>query len=142
MDDSLCKNTNVMKKVYTFMIVLLTLTYCLNTHAQNEKPKMGFQSSNENIYGTWSSWDGSSILYMNYGDVDTFVRVSHTEDGKETATGQFTIEEEYLYVQKENEEYRLMFFLKGMQMVVMKPDSAGGAGEAWLFTKVSDYALN
>jgi hypothetical protein len=80
---------------------------------------------------------------MNYGDsADTFVRVSHTEDGKETSTGRFTIEEEYLYVQKENEEYRLMFFLKGMQMVVMKPDSAGGAGQAWLFRKVSDYALN
>lgn len=126
-----------MKKLL-LLVVCVFFTY--TTFGQT--PKMGFQSSNENIYGTWSSWDGGSILYMNYGDVDTFVRISHTEDGKETASGQFTIEEEYLYVQKEDEEYRLMFFLKGMQMVVMKPDSAGGAGQAWLFTKVSDYSLN
>ena len=126
-----------MKKLL-LLVVCVFFTY--TTFGQT--PKMGFQSSNENIYGTWSSWDGSSILYMNYGETDTFVRISHTEDGKETATGKFTIEEEYLYVQKENEEYRLMFFLKGMQMVVMKPDSAGGAGQAWLFTKVSDYSLN
>lgn len=126
-----------MKKLL-LLVVCVFFTY--TTFGQ--PPKMGFQSSNENIYGTWSSWDGSSILYMNYGETDTFIRISHTEDGKETATGKFTIEEEYLYVQKENEEYRLMFFLKGMQMVVMKPDSAGGAGQAWLFTKVSDYSLN
>ena len=34
---------------------------------------------------------------------------------------------------------RLLFYLKGTQMIVMKPDNAGGAGQAWLLTKVSNY---
>ena len=37
--------------------------------------------------------------------------------------------------------YNLLFFLKGMQMVVMKPASAQGEAQAWLFRKVSDYGL-
>ena len=62
-----------MKKLL-LLVVCVFFTY--TTFGQ--PPKMGFQSSNENIYGTWSSWDGGSILYMNYGETDTFVRISHT----------------------------------------------------------------
>ena len=43
---------------------------------------------------------------------------------------------------KEDDEYRLLFYLKGMQLIVMKPDSVKGPGQAWLFTKVSDYGLS
>ena len=104
--------------------------------------KLGYASSNENIYGTWSSWDGTTILYMDYKDEgDVFTRISQLPEGREIANGEFIIEEEFLYVQKENDEYRLMFYLKGTQMIVMKPNSAGGAGQAWLLTKVSDYGL-
>jgi len=104
--------------------------------------KLGYASSNENIYGTWSSWDGTTILYMDYQDEgDVFTRISELPEGQEVASGEFAIEEKFLYVQKENDEYRLMFYLKGTQMIVMKPDSAGGVGQAWLFTKVSDYGL-
>ena len=104
--------------------------------------KVGFASSNENIYGTWSSWDGSTVLYMDYQDEgDVFTRISELPEGQEVASGEFAIEEEFLYVQKQDDEYRLMFYLKGTQMIVMKPDSAGGPAKAWLFTKVSDYGL-
>tara|TARA_R100001509_G_C4751783_1_gene176656 strand:- start:143 stop:541 length:399 start_codon:yes stop_codon:yes gene_type:complete len=102
----------------------------------------GFYSSNENIYGTWSAWDGSTTLYMNYNDSgDTFYRISNIDGKREVATGKFTIKGKYLYVEKENEDYNLSFFLKGMQMVVMKPASAQGEAQAWLFRKVSDYGL-
>jgi len=102
----------------------------------------GFYSSNENIYGTWSAWDGSTTLYMNYSDDgDTFYRISNIDGKREVATGKFTIKGKYLYVEKENEDYNLSFFLKGMQMVVMKPASAQGEAQAWLFRKVSDYGL-
>ena len=102
----------------------------------------GFYSSNENIYGTWSAWDGSTTLYMNYSDDgDTFYRISNIGGEREVAIGKFTIKGKYLYVEKENEDYNLSFFLKGMQMVVMKPASAQGEAQAWLFRKVSDYGL-
>ena len=104
--------------------------------------KLGYASTNENIYGTWSSWDGSTVLYMDYQDEgDVFTRISELPEGQEVASGVFIIEEKHLYVQKEDDEYRLMFYLKGTQMIVMKPDSAGGPAQAWLFTKVSDYGL-
>ena len=61
---------------------------------------------------------------------------------EEVAKGNFTLEEKYIYVQKENEEYRLLFYLKGTQLIVMKPNSVSRYGEAWLFTKVSDYGLS
>jgi hypothetical protein len=108
-----------------------------------QEKRIGLGSDNENIYGTWQSWDGSSVLYMNYGeDGDTFLRQSDTPDGKEIAQGKFTLEEKHIYVQKENDEYRLLFYLKGMQLVVHKPDSAIGPGQAWLFRKVSDYGMS
>ena len=124
-----------------FAIVFFLLIGTLNVFAQDKR--IGFASGNENIYGTWQSWDGSDILYMNYSEeVDTFYRISQTENGKQVALGKFTLEEKYIYVQKEDDEYRLLFYLKGMQLIVMKPDSVKGPGQAWLFTKVSDYGLS
>jgi hypothetical protein len=124
-----------------FAIVFFLLIGTLNVFAQDKR--IGFASGNENIYGTWQSWDGSDILYMNYSEeVDTFYRISQTENGKEVALGKFILEEKYIYVQKEDDEYRLLFYLKGMQLIVMKPDSVKGPGQAWLFTKVSDYGLS
>ena len=117
------------------------MMFCATSFAQEKR--IGLGSDNENIYGTWQSWDGNDILYMNYSEeVDTFYRISKTENGKEVALGKFTLEEKYIYVQKEDDEYRLLFYLKGMQLIVMKPDSVKGPGQAWLFTKVSDYGLS
>ena len=127
----------ILKKLYLAIIPLL---FSLGNFSQNNVT--GFYSSNENIYGTWSAWDGSTTLYMNYNDSgDTFYRISNIDGKREVATGKFTIKGKYLYVEKENEDYNLSFFLKGMQMVVMKPESAGGPAQAWLFRKVSDYGL-
>jgi len=124
-------------------IPLVLISILLFNFSFSQEKRTGMASSNENIYGTWQSWDGSDILYMNYSDeVDTFYRISNTENGKEVAIGKFTLEEKYIYVQKENEEYRLLFYLKGMQLIVMKPNSVKGPGQAWLFTKVSDYGLS
>lgn len=127
-----------MKKLFIILLLLVTSTF---TMAQEKR--IGLGTDNENIYGTWQSWDGNDILYMNYSEeVDTFYRISKTENGKEVALGKFTLEEKYIYVQKEDDEYRLLFYLKGMQLIVMKPDSVKGPGQAWLFTKVSDYGLS
>ena len=122
-------------------IVLFTLMGASALFAQtSEDTKLGFDSGNENIYGTWSSWDGDTIIYMDYFEEgDQFLRVTKLDDGREIAKGTFAIEEKHLYVQKEDNEYRLLFYLKGTQMIVMKPDDAGGAGQAWLLTKVSNY---
>jgi len=121
------------------LLTLFTLFVFVTQQAQTA----GMASSNENIYGTWQSWDGTSILYMNYSDEgDTFYRMSDVEDGREVAEGKFTIEDKFLFVEKVNENYKLLFYLKGMQLIVMKPDSAGGVGQAWLFQKVSDYGLS
>jgi hypothetical protein len=121
--------------------LLFTLLFIFCTISFGQNKKVGLASNNEDIYGTWQSWDGSSILYMNYGVDNTFLRQSQTPDGLEVASGKFILEEKYIYVQKENEEYRLLFYLKGIQLIVMKPDSARGPGQAWLFNKVSNYGL-
>jgi hypothetical protein len=110
-----------------------------------QEKRIGLGTDNENIYGTWQSWDGEDILYMNYSEeVDTFYRISKNSTTGESyvSLGKFTLEEKYIYVQKEDDEYRLLFYLKGMQLIVMKPDSVKGPGQAWLFTKVSNYGLS
>ena len=123
-----------------FAIIFFMFIGTISVMAQNKD--VGFYSSNENIYGTWSSWDGSTILYMNYNDNgDTFYRISNIAGEREVAVGKFTVREEFIYVEKADEKYRLSFFLKGMQMVVMKPASALGEAQAWLFRKVSDEGL-
>ena len=128
----------IVKKIPLVLISILLFNFSFS-----QEKRIGLGTDNENIYGTWQSWDGNDILYMNYSEeVDTFYRISNTENGKEVALGKFTLEEKYIYVQKENEDYRLLFYLKGMQLIVMKPDSVKGPGQAWLFTKVSDYGLS
>ena len=123
-----------------FAIIFFMFIGTISVIAQNKD--IGFYSSNENIYGTWSSWDGSTILYMNYNESgDTFYRISNIGGVREVAVGKFTVREEFIYVEKADEKYRLSFFLKGMQMVVMKPASALGEAQAWLFRKVSDEGL-
>ena len=123
-----------------FAIIFFMFIGTISVMAQNKD--VGFYSSNENIYGTWSAWDGSTILYMNYNESgDTFYRISNIGGEREVAVGKFTVREEFIYVEKADEKYRLSFFLKGMQMVVMKPASALGEAQAWLFRKVSDYGL-
>ena len=90
-----------MKKLFIILLLLVTSTF---TMAQEKR--IGLGTDNENIYGTWQSWDGNDILYMNYSEeVDTFYRISKTENGKEVALGKFTLEEKYIYVQKEDDEY-------------------------------------
>ena len=125
-------------------IVLFTLMGIATVYGQEQNNNnIGYATENEDIYGTWSSWDGTTIIYMDYGyenEPDTFTRISKTEDGiTENSTGEFKVEEKYLYVQKVNDSYRLLFYLKGTQMIVMKPHDAGGTGQAWLLTKVSNY---
>ena len=123
-----------------FAIIFFMFIGTISVMAQNKD--VGFYSSNENIYGTWSAWDGSTILYMNYNESgDTFYRISNIGGEREVAVGKFTVREEFIYVEKADEKYRLSFFLKGMQMVVMKPASALGEAQAWLFRKVSDEGL-
>ena len=123
------------------LLFILMLIFCVTSFSQEKR--IGLGTDNENIYGTWKSWDGNDILYMNYSeDADTFYRISNTEDGKQVALGKFKLEEKHIYVQKEDDEYRLLFYLKGMQLIVMKPDSVKGPGQAWLFTKLSDYGLS
>ena len=134
-------NLDTLDKLALVALFIFSLFFINSLSAQEKR--IGLGSDNENIYGTWQSWDGNDILYMNYSEeVDTFYRISKTENGKEVALGKFTLEEKYIYVQKEDDEYRLLFYLKGMQLIVMKPDSVKGPGQAWLFTKVSDYGLS
>jgi len=134
------KKFEVIDYLMIFAIIFFMFIGTISVMGQNKD--MGFYSSNENIYGTWSSWDGSTILYMNYNDNgDTFYRISNIAGEREVAVGKFTVREEFIYVEKADEKYRLSFFLKGMQMVVMKPASALGEAQAWLFRKVSDYGL-
>jgi hypothetical protein len=97
---------------------------------------------NQDIFGTWSSWDGSTILYMNYGVDNTFQRTSKYDGKVEVATGTFEEQGKFLYVQKKDDEYLLMFYLKGNQLIVTKPKSTSEAGQVWLFTRVSYYGLN
>ena len=134
------KKFEIIDYLMIFAIIFFMFIGTISVMAQNKD--IGFYSSNENIYGTWSSWDGSTILYMNYNDNgDTFYRISNIAGEREVAVGKFTVREEFIYVEKADEKYRLSFFLKGMQMVVMKPASALGEAQAWLFRKVSDYGL-
>ena len=97
------KKFDLIDKFAIIALLFFTLMFCATTYSQEKR--IGFGTDNENIYGAWQSWDGSSVLYMNYNeDKDTFYRMSDTPDGREVAKGNFTLEEKYIYVQKENEE--------------------------------------
>jgi len=127
-----------------FALALYTFMFCNSLSAQEKK--VGFDSDNENIYGEWISYDGDHQLFLNYTDEgDTFYRKS--PEG--IHTGDFRVTDKYLMVTKktkqmvdgyvyiEDESYKLMFYLKGMQLIVYKPESETSEGTAWLFRKVS-----
>ena len=100
------RKERVNKDSITFLailaIVLFTLMGVSSLFAQtSENTKIGFDSSNENIYGTWSSWDGATIIYMDYFEEgDKFLRITKLDGSREVAEGTFIIEEKHLYVQK------------------------------------------
>ena len=78
------------------------------------------------------------VMCDGYVSVDYSDNIASEGRGIWDHEGSFTVEDDYLYVQKYNEEYRLLFFLKGMHLIVMKPENEG-PGQAWLFTKRSSY---
>lgn len=115
----------------------LLLTVLLTTVFISQSFSQDLATEGEDIYGTYKSYDGGEILQMIYTHKgpSKFLR---TFDGG-SATGTFELQGKYIYVQKENESYKLFFYLKGLQLVVTKPDSVKGPGQAWLFTKISNY---
>ena len=116
-----------------FALALYTFMFCNSLSAQENR--VGFDSSNENIYGEWVSMDGDHRLFLNYtDDGDTFYR----ESPQGVITGSFRVADKYLMVTKKNESYKLLFYLKGVRLIVVKPESETGEGQAWLFQKLSN----
>ena len=89
---------------------------------------------------------GDHRLFLNYTDNgDT----SYRESPQGVITGDFKVSDKYLMVTKQTKEivdgyvyvkdesYRLMFFLKGVRLIVYKPESETSDGQAWLFQKIS-----
>ena len=119
-------------KVLLFALMLFTFMLCNSINAQ---AKIGMDTSNENIYGEWVSYDGEHQLFLNYTDRgDTFYRKS--PDG--VYTGKFKVADQYLLVTKRRERYKLQFYLRGERLIVVKPESEMSEGTAWLFQKVSN----
>jgi len=129
-----------------FALMLYTFMFCNSINAQDKK-RVGFDSSNENIYGEWISMDGEHQLFLNYTDNgDTFYRKSP----QGVITGKFRVSDKYLmvtkkskveedgYVYMKDESYKLMFYLKGIRLIVIKPESETSEGTAWIFNKVSN----
>jgi len=129
-----------------FALTLYTFMFCTSLNAQDKK-RVGFDSSNENIYGEWISMDGEHKLFLNYTDNgDTFYR----ESPQGVITGKFRVSDKYLmvtkkskevvdgYVYMKDESYKLMFYLKGVRLIVVKPESETSEGDAWLFQKLSN----
>jgi len=129
-----------------FALMLYTFMFCNSINAQDKK-RVGFDSSNENIYGEWISMDGEHQLFLNYTDNgDTFYRKSP----QGIITGKFRVSDKYLmvtkkskveedgYVYMKDESYKLMFYLKGIRLIVIKPESETSEGTAWIFNKVSN----
>ena len=119
-------------KLLLFALVLFTFMFCNSLNAQK---RVGMDTPYENIYGEWLSHDGDHQLFLNYtDDGDTFYRKS--PEG--IHTGDFRVADRFLVVTKKKESYKLEFYLKGMQLIVVKPESEVSEGEAWLFRKVSE----
>ena len=127
------KKLESIDKLLLFALVLYTFMFCNSLNAQERR--MGFDSTNENIYGEWVSYDGEHQLFLNYTDRgDTFYRKS--PDG--VYTGKFKVADQYLLVTKRRERYKLQFYLRGERLIVVKPESEMSEGTAWLFQKVSN----
>ena len=119
-------------KLLLFALVLFTFMFCNSLNAQK---RVGMDTPYENIYGEWLSHDGDHQLFLNYTDKgDTFYRKS--PEG--IHTGNFRVADRFLIVTKKKESYKLEFYLKGMQLIVVKPESEVSEGDAWLFRKVSE----
>ena len=119
-------------KLLLFALVLFTFMFCNSLNAQK---RVGMDTPYENIYGEWLSHDGDHRLFLNYtDDGDTFYRKS--PEG--IHTGDFRVADRFLVVTKKKESYKLEFYLKGMQLIVVKPESETSEGTAWLFRKVSE----
>jgi len=130
-----------MKKVdsikWFLRIALVFFATMLFTTAIVSQNRIG-NPNNSDIYGEWISSDGEHKLYMNYlvkYDLDNFVRIS--PDGVHSGT--FDIDEKFIIIEKSNQEsYKLLFYLEGVRLIVIKPESEISEGEAWLFKKISN----
>jgi hypothetical protein len=127
------KKLELIDKFMIFALIFFSMMFCSSLNAQEKR--VGFDSSNENIYGEWVSMDGENRLFLNYTDRgDTFYR----ESPQGVITGSFRVADKYLMVTKKNESYKLLFYLKGVRLIVVKPESETGEGQAWLFQKLSN----
>ena len=138
------KKLELIDKFMIIALIFFSIMFCSSLNAQEKR--VGYDSDNENIYGEWISMDGDHRLFLNYtDDGDTFYR----ESPQGVITGDFKVSDKYLMVTKQTEEvidgyvyvkeesYKLMFFLKGVRLIVYKPESETSEGQAWLFQKLS-----
>ena len=127
------KNKEWENKLLYIILTLLLLMWGMALSAQEKR--VG-NPNNSDIYGEWVSMDGDQKLWVNYrlGKNNTFLRQSP----QGPVTGEFRIEDKFIVVTREHEAYRLMFYLNGVRLIVVKPESDETEGEAWVFQKVSN----
>ena len=127
------KNKKWESKLLCIILTLLLLMWGMTLSAQERR--VG-NPNNSDIYGEWVSMDGDQKLWVNYrlGKNNTFLRQSP----QGPVTGEFRIEDKFIVVTREHEAYRLMFYLNGVRLIVVKPESDETEGEAWVFQKVSN----
>ena len=128
------KKLDLIDKFMIFALIFFSMMFCSSLNAQEKR--VGFETDNEDIYGEWVSMDGDQKLWVNYrlGKNNTFLRQSP----QGPVTGEFRIEDSFIVVTREHESYRLMFYLNGVRLIVVKPESDETEGEAWVFQKVSN----
>ena len=127
------KNKKWENRLLCIILTLLLLMWGMTLSAQEKR--VG-NPNNSDIYGEWVSMDGDQKLWVNYrlGKNNTFLRQSP----QGSVTGEFRIEDNFIVVAREYESYRLMFYLNGERLIVVKPESDESEGEAWVFLKVSN----
>ena len=127
------KNKEWENKLLYIILTLLLLMWGMVLSAQEKR--VG-NPNDSDIYGEWVSMDGDQKLWVNYrlGKNNTFLRQSP----QGPVTGEFRIEDKFIVVTREHEAYRLMFYLNGVRLIVVKPESDETEGEAWVFQKVSN----
>ena len=127
------KNKKWENRLLYIILTLLLLMWGMTLSAQEKR--VG-NPNNSDIYGEWVSMDGDQKLWVNYrlGKNNTFLRQSP----QGPVTGEFRIEDNFIVVAREYESYRLMFYLNGERLIVVKPESDESEGEAWVFLKVSN----
>ncbi len=112
------------------LLVLLLLVTSFSYSQQLGNP------GGDDIYGEWVNFDGTQRLFMNFNDMrpDTFYRI--WDNG--SSYGEFEVKGKYIFVSKNDKNYKLVFHLKGLQFVVTNPDKPM---QAFLFKKVSNKQL-